>query len=138
MKTFTIYAPPPDDRSYENRSMDYKFIKEGYALWAGLFGPLWLLAKAIWIEGALYMVALIIFTSLLHYLGFNATAQSCFTFLANLVFGLFARDVERMYYERLGYEMISVINGKSAPDCEASYFRSQDRTKTENQEGYTI
>lgn len=138
MKTYTIYAPPQDDRPYESRAIEYKFIKEGYSLWAGLFGPLWLLAKAIWVEGAIYFAVLIASSTLLHYLGFNATAQSGFFTLANLVFGLFARDVERMYYERLGYEMISVINGKSEPDCEARFFRNNNPAKNVNQEGYSI
>ena len=47
MQTYTIYAPIDENRPLIERAMDYHFIKEGFALWAAIFGPFWLLAKGL-------------------------------------------------------------------------------------------
>lgn len=124
MKTYTIYAPMEDNRSFEERAMDYHFIKEGFSIWAALFGPFWLLIKGMWLETLGYFLAAIGLTLVLQLLGANEGAMSAFLWGANFIFAIFARDIERLHYERSGFRLISVVNGKSKDECEALYFRS--------------
>lgn len=126
MKTYTVQAPPEDDRSYIERAVDYIFIKEGYSLWAALFGPFWTLANKLWIEGVIHLIAYISLTGTLASLGFTPGAVSFFSFLANILFALFAYDVQRFHFSRLGYQMVGVVNGKSKGDCEARFFRAKE------------
>ncbi len=103
--------------------MDYIFIKEGYSLWAGLFGPFWLFMKAMWVEAGVMMGGLIFILTIFGLLGFHGSALFGALMFSNLVFGLFARDLVRRHYERKGYQLTDVVNGKSLDECECRYFR---------------
>lgn len=129
MKTYTIYAPEYDDRSFKERAMDYQFIKEGFSLWALLFGPFWLAIKGMWLELLTYCAIAVGLSLGLQLLGFNAEAISGATFIANIIFAIFARDIERLHLERDGFQMVSIINGKTKEDCEASFFRNHEKSE---------
>ncbi len=126
MQTYTIHAPMEDGRSLEERALDYQFIKEGFSIWAALFGPFWLLVKGMWLETLGYFLAVIGLALALQLLGLNEEAISAFIWVANFIFALFARDIERLHYERSGFNLIGVVNGKTKDECEARYFRSSD------------
>lgn len=138
MKTYTVYAPEEDNRAFKDRATDYVFIKEGYSLWAAIFGPFWLVFKTMWVEAAVFFVAIIGVSVAMEQLGFNAFAISSFFTLANIIFAFFARDIERLFYERSGYQMVSVINGKNEHDCEARYFRNRGQQQQEQQKVMTL
>ena len=123
MQTYTIYAPLDVNRPLIERAMDYHFIKEGFSLWAAVFGPFWLLAKGLWLETLGFFAAAIGLTLILQLIGFNEASISMAMTGTIFLFGFFARDIERLHYERSGYRLISVVNGKSKDDCEARYFR---------------
>lgn len=126
-KTYTVHIPPADNRPDEERTMDTVFIKEGYSIWAGLFGPFWSLANGMWIEAAAHFGGIIVLSILMDLIGFNAEAISSTITLANLIFGLFARDLQRSYYQNLDYQMDSVVIGKNYDDCEARYFETREK-----------
>ena len=127
IKTYTVHSPPQDNRPEDDRVMDYIFIKEGYSIWAGLLGPFWTLANAMWMETGVYIGGLIIGSILMEVIGFNAGAIGGTILFANLIFGLFARDLQRFFYERQGYKLETVVNGKSYQDCEVRYFRLREK-----------
>lgn len=105
--------------------MDYVFIKEGYSFFAGLFGPYWSLANKMWVEAAAHIGAMIILSIIMDMIGFNAEAISSTMMISNIIFGLFARDLQRFHYDRRGYDMVSVVNGKSYLECETSFFHNR-------------
>ena len=130
MQTYTIYAPIDENRPLIERAMNYQFIKEGFSLWAALFGPLWLLAKGLWLETLAFFAAAIGLTLILQLIGFNEAAISAAMTGTTIIFGFFARDIERLHYERSGFKLISVVNGKTKDECEARYFRSLKSNET--------
>ncbi len=131
IKTYTVHSPPEDNRPEDDRVMDYIFIKEGYSIWAALLGPFWTLANGMWMETGVYIGGLIVGSILMEVIGFNAGAIGAAILFANLIFGLFARDLQRFFYERQGYTLETVVNGKSYQDCEVRYFRQREKqTKT--------
>ena len=132
MQTYTIYAPIDENRPLIERAMNYQFIKEGFSLWAALFGPLWLLAKGLWLETLAFFAAAIGLTLILQLIGFNEAAISAAMTGTTIIFGFFARDIERLHYERSGFKLISVVNGKTKHECEARYFRSLRSNDTDH------
>lgn len=122
MQTYTVYAPPADNRSFREQAVDYVFLREGYAFWAAIFGPLWLLARQMWLEALVYFVVLGILEGVLQWFGLNEYGATMLYFLISFIFALFARDIERWHYERKDYVMISLINGKSRDECETKFF----------------
>jgi len=67
--------------------MDVVFVKEGYSLWAGLFGPFWSLVNSMWIEAGVHIGLIILVSAILGVIGFNTEAVGGAQFLGNLVFG---------------------------------------------------
>ena len=126
MKTYTVQAPPEDDRSYTERAVDYIFLREGFSFWAALFGPFWTLANRLWLEALAHFILYFGGLAALGAIGFTPGAAGYFAFMANLLFALFAYDIQRFHYSRKGYQMVGVVNGKSKDDCEARFFRRKD------------
>ncbi len=119
-----MHSPPEDDRSFQERANDYVFIKEGFSLWAALFGPFWLVMQNMWVEVAAYFGGLILLSIILEALGFTPEAISFAFLFANAVFGLFARDLRRYHYDRRGYHLTDVVIGKTLEECETRFFRN--------------
>lgn len=123
MKTFTIQAPAQDGRTGAERALDYKFIKEGFSIWAVVLGPFWSIINGLWLEALVHYVGLGIALNLLSLIGFHEVALVLMAFVSNIFFAIFAYDIQRYHYSRNGYKMLSVINGKNRDDCEARFFR---------------
>ena len=125
MKTFTVHSPPEDNRPDADRVMDYVFIKEGFSVWAALFGPFWALANKMWMEAGIFIGAIIVGSIIMDAIGLTPAAISGAILASYGVFGLFARDLQRAYYERIGYKLVSVVKGKTREECELRYFRTR-------------
>ena len=80
--------------------------------------------QTMWIEAAAYFGLLIVLSVICEALGFTPEAVSFALLFANAVFGLFARDLQRFYYERRGYQFTDVVIGKTLDECETRFFRN--------------
>lgn len=119
MRLFTVHAeppPPPGPEGWpEPKSRPPVLVKEGFALWAALFGPFWFLAHRLWVEAA-GMLALILAAGLLLPEAWAGVAVPALHLLA----GFEARDRLRARLARRGQRLAAVV---AAPDRDIAWFR---------------
>lgn len=110
MKLWTVHTAP---------GRPPVLVREGFSLWAALFGPLWLLTKGAWLPALLLGCAEAAIGLAVH--GPQRTVLELA--LAWLV-GLCGRDMLRWSLARRGYTISHVVTGR---DDEAALTRLLDR-----------
>ncbi|MGX9966454.1 DUF2628 domain-containing protein [Roseomonas sp. F4] len=119
MRLFTVHAeapPPPGPEGWpEPKSRPPVLVKEGFAFWAAVLGPIWFLANRLWWE-ALAMFALVIAAGLLLPEAWASVVIPALHVLA----GFEARDRLRARLMRRGQPLAAVV---AAPDREIAWFR---------------
>jgi len=81
MAVYTVHEPPPKSDGQTSDPERFEFVRDGFSLWAFVFGPLWMLRHRMWLV-------------LLGYIGVSATLEVVFSLLntgagARLVAGFF-------------------------------------------------
>lgn len=95
MKTWTVHA---------RAGRMPVLVKEGFSLWAALFGPFWLLAQRAWIAGVLLLCL---------DLGSTLLLPDRYGTIVSLglawAMGVFGRDIIRWSLARRGYVLADVV-----------------------------
>ena len=119
---YTVYEPPnpPSDRL--DRAESLVFIKDGFSWGAALFGPLWFLAKRLWLAALLYVVLTLVVTFGLYAIGFSGRALNWMLMAVALIAGFEAPSVQRWTLERRGWSFIGPVVGRSYGECERRFF----------------
>jgi hypothetical protein len=120
LKLYTVHGEPPREASGpegwpEPKSRAPILVKEGFSLWAFVFGFLWFLFNRLWWE-ALAMLVLTVAAALL----LPDPASAVATLALHLVAGLEARDRLRARLARRGMPVLGVV---VAPDRDMAWFR---------------
>ena len=81
MAVYTVHEPPPKGDGQTSDPERFAFVRDGFSLWAFMFGPLWMLRHRMWLV-------------LLGYIGVSATLEIVFSLLntgagSRLVAGFF-------------------------------------------------
>lgn len=121
MATYTVHAPP--QRQGERADPErFVFLRDGFHFWAFLFGPLWLLAKRLWLVFVLYVVVGIVLALLLKLAHASATVQSLVGFVVALLVGLEAATLTRWTLQLRGWRMLGFVVGDDREMAERRFF----------------
>ena len=104
MRVFTVHARAGD----RPRT---RLVREGFSLWAFLFGPLWLLWRGLWLALLGYGLAAA---------GIALLPQAWGGWAAlalQLLLGLHARDLERWTLRRRGFVTEGVVAARDADEA---------------------
>ena len=96
MRAWTLHLPPaPGPRPL--------LLREGFSLWAALFGPLWLLWHRCWLAAGLVLLADLALALLPGAFGLALPV------LLSLLLGFHGRDLLRWTRERRGWRLAQVV-----------------------------
>ena len=112
-------------RRSEDPPEEIVFVREGFAWWAVLFGPLWFLYHRLY---WLALAALVISGGLpfaLAAFGQNEVAQSLIGLVVTLLIAASANDLWRWDLNRRGFDEIDLIGAPDLETAEEIYFRRQ-------------
>ena len=107
MRVFTVHDPAPSARPAPPR-----LVPEGFSWWAFLLGPLWLLAKRLWLP-LLGWLVLAAATGLLAPAPWGMAAGLALALLT----GWHGRDAERWALERRGLPVSGVVLGRDEEEA---------------------
>lgn len=122
MKFYTVHEPPPrrDGASDTHRFM---FVRDGFHVWAFLFGPLWMLLRRLWLVLLLYVIVMIAVQVGLSALGVSSIVKWTVGFLISLLVGFEASTLRRWTYDRRRWRNHGIV---VAPDIESAERRFFD------------
>lgn len=121
MAIYTVHVPPGAEPSAE-RAEKVRFVKDGFALWALLLPPVWLVWRRLWLGLLLWFAAVLALDLLGRLAGdpVGAVAGALFA----VFFALEARSLERWTLGRRGYRFAGVVEGPDRETAERRFFET--------------
>lgn len=123
MPVYTVHAPTADGADL--RATDqFVFVRDGFYLWAALFGPLWLMSRRLWLALLGWIVAIGALELALALLGAGSAAFWLAQGIVALLMGFEAASLQRWTLSRRHWRQLDIV---VADDEEAAERRFFDR-----------
>ncbi|MGE5539777.1 MAG: DUF2628 domain-containing protein [Gemmatimonas sp.] len=120
MRVYTIHLPPASQRI-----VDPALVKEGFSWPAFLFGPLWALAKGMWLT-ALALIALDLASGLvMDAAGFNPLTEAIVSLAIAFLIGAHANDWRRRALARRAWRDAGVVAARNVDEALARYLDAE-------------
>jgi hypothetical protein len=123
MPVYTVHAPDATDAGIVATDK-FVFVRDGFHLWALVFGPLWLVAHRLWLALIGWIVALAVVDLALTALGASGAAIFLANVLIGLLMGFEAASLQRWTLSRRRWRQLDIV---VADDEEAAERRFFDR-----------
>jgi len=124
MPVYTVHAPQGADSAVRNGTDRFVFVRDGFFVWAFIFGPLWLLWHRLWLALLGYVAVTVVGEVALWLLHAGAGARFLVMLLVGLLMGLEAASLWRWTLSRREWRQIDIV---VADDEEAAERRFFDR-----------
>jgi hypothetical protein len=125
MSIYTVHEPTgaldPVERGDRTR-----FVREGFNLWAFLFGPLFLLWHRLWLALAGWLLLAALIAAARFGLHLHPEACTALGILTALFFGIEGNDMRRWSLDQRGYRLADVIAGADRAIAETVFFHRRD------------
>jgi hypothetical protein len=122
-RIYTVHEPRQPSADPLRRSEEIELVKEGFSWPAFIFGPLWLIAKRMWLVLAGFAALWLLVQLSFMVLPGGANAVGIAWLIISLGFGLEANEFHRWTLERKGYRTLAAVAGNSLEDCEHRFFQ---------------
>jgi hypothetical protein len=120
MAVYTVHEPPSRAGAAPEPER-FVFVRDGFAFWALLFGPLWMLRHRMWL--ALLGYALVVTAlGLVMRLNGSATVGTIVWALLGLLIGIEAGTLRRFTLGRRGFRNIGLVVGDDLELAERRFF----------------
>ena len=122
MSTYTVHQPPPKRDEATPDPDGFAFVRDGFAFWAFLLTPLWMLRHRLWLvlTGYLVIVAALLFG--LRALGASPAVMVVAVVLVKLLVGLEAATLRRATLARRRWKSVGVVVGGDRETAERRFF----------------
>jgi hypothetical protein len=122
MSIYTVHEPPLRAGAAAPEPERYVFVRDGFSLWAFLFGPLWMLRHRMWLVFVLYVVISFVLEGLVAVAGASDAGIGAVGLLISLWVGLEAATLRRFTLRRRGWRDVGVISGEDREAAERRFF----------------
>jgi hypothetical protein len=122
MYVYTAYEPPQraaDDAADTGR---FKFVRDGFSVWAFLLGPLWMLWHRLLLVLLCYLILMAGIDTVMAALGASGALIFLIGFLLSVLVGLEASTLRRFTLSRRGWKYIGIASGADREAAEAHFF----------------
>jgi len=122
MPVYTVHQPP---LRHDETAVDpgrFVFVREGFAFWAFLLAPLWLVVKRLWLALLIYGVVMALLVVGMRLAGIAAGPRFIVIALVSLLFGLEAATVQRWTLARRKWTQAGVVVADRLDEAERRFF----------------
>jgi hypothetical protein len=124
MPVYTVHAPEGADVTVRDGADKFVFVRDGFFVWAFVFGPLWLLSHRLWLALLGYLAVSVVGEMVLWLLHAGAGTRLVAMLFVALLMGFEAASLWRWTLSRRGWRQIDIV---VADDEEAAERRFFDR-----------
>jgi hypothetical protein len=122
MTVFTVHEPPT--RSAASDPERFRFVRDGFYLWAFLLTPLWLLWRRLWLAFTLYIAVVAVVLAALWALGATPGMRLFVLAAISLLVGFEAASLQRWTLRRRGWNDLGVVVAGDLESAERRFFDS--------------
>jgi hypothetical protein len=129
MSVYTVHEPPL--RRYEAATDPerFRFVRDGFAFWAFLLAPLWMLRHRMWLALIGYVVVVALMEGALHLVGASATARTFAVLALSLLVGIEAGTLRRFALGRRRWTNVGIVVGDDLEAAERRFFDAWVRSE---------
>jgi hypothetical protein len=122
MTVFTVHEPPtPTAQADPER---FRFVRDGFYLWAFLLTPLWLLWNRLWLTFTLYVGGMVLLLAALWAVGASPGVRLFVLALISLLIGFEAGSLKRWTLRLRGWNDLGVVAATDLESAERRFFDS--------------
>jgi hypothetical protein len=122
MPAYTAHEPPLKSDDAPPDPERFVFVRDGFSLWAFLFGPLWMLRHRMWLVLLGYVTLIAILQGVLFLLGASGTVRAGVGLLLAILTGIEAGTLRRFTLARRGWTHAGVVIGDDVELAERRFF----------------
>lgn len=122
MAVYTVHEPPLKRDETAPDPERFAFVRDGFAFWAFVLGPLWMLRHRLWLVFTCYVVLTIALQFGLHAIGASPTVTVAVSLLIALLVGLEAATLRRFTLARRGWKNVGIVVGDDLDGVERRFF----------------
>lgn len=121
MPVYTVHAPIA--YAADLRTTDkFVFVRDGFHVWAMVLGPLWLIAKRLWLALLGWVVITVLLEIAVAQFGGGRLAVIGVDALIAVLLGLEASTLQRWAYSRRGWRQLDVVVADDEETAERRFF----------------
>lgn len=120
MSVYTVHAPPAGAAGPDPER--FVFVRDGFHFWAFVFGPVWLLAKGLWLPLVIYIVIAAALHAAMWLLAVPAATYAALVLLMHLLIGLEAGTIRRWTFRLRGWTALGVVTGTNRENAEQRFY----------------
>jgi Protein of unknown function (DUF2628) len=135
MYVYTVFEPPhraADDAADSER---FRFVRDGFSVWAFLLGPLWMLWHRLWLVLFCYLILMAAIDTAMAALGASSALIFLIAFLLSVLVGLEASTLRRFTLSRRSWKYIGVASGADREAAEVHFFDAWVREASAMRDG---
>jgi hypothetical protein len=122
MPVFTVHAPPPSDDNSRPAPERFVFLRDGFYVWALVFGPLWLAYHRLWLALIGYLVVCTAVTLSLSALNVGAGGRFATLLLIAILLGLEAGSLLCWTLSRRRFRQLDLVVADDQDAAERRFF----------------
>ncbi len=122
MSVYTVHEPPPRGSEISSDAERFVFVRDGFAFWAFLLGPLWMLRHRLWLMLAGYLIISAGVYMALLFAGASRAGLAIVALLIAVLTGLEASTLRRLTLRLRGWTNVGVVSGEDLEDAERRFF----------------
>jgi hypothetical protein len=122
MAIYTVHEPPLRRDETEPDSDRFVFVRDGFYLWAFLFGPLWMLRHRLWLVLLCYALVMAALGIILRTAGASGTVSAVVGLLMAILIGCEAGTLRRWTLARRGFKAVGLVVGDDRDSAERRFF----------------
>jgi hypothetical protein len=122
MAVYTVHEPPPGRYEGAPDPERFAFVRDGFSLWACLFGPLWMLRHRMWLVLVGYLLAIAAVEVALRAVGASSSTGLAVGLLIALLIGFEAASLRRFTLARCKWTNVGLIVSDDLEAAERRFF----------------
>jgi len=132
MPAYSVFEPPLSSRrgvasTGATRTDRFIFLREKFSFVAFLFGPLWMLARRLWVVLIIYVVAVGFLEFGLRRIGVGVQARVVVYVLIQFLVGIEATGLRRWTLARRGWQDCGIVIADGRELAERRFFDARSR-----------
>ncbi len=122
MAIYTVHEPPPRAGETATDPERFVFVRDGFAFWAFLLTPLWMIRHRLWLALVGYAFVTIVLQVGLRSIGASATVMAAVAVLIALLVGFEAATLRRFALARRRWKSLGTVVGDEPEEAERRFF----------------
>ena len=122
MAVYTVHEPPLKRDQTVPDPERFVFVRDGFAFWAFLLAPLWMLRHCMWLVFTGYILVTVALQIVLGMIGASSAVMAVVGLLIAWLVGLEAATLRRFTLGRRGWRNVGIVVGDDVDAVERRFF----------------